>query len=141
MYIKNATVVYHCSKVINRLKENKSGLQTKTEVTTSTIRGKQRNNRNTEYFPIKYNILDRGMYKNLAPSMNKILSKSMYKIRPKHVQTYHVKACTKDCPEHVSTKIWWHVQGSRPYYITTRSRPEHVQTLSLGMYKVSTKNK
>ena len=43
-----ATVVYRCSKVINRLRENKSGLQTKTEGNTSTIRGKQRNNRNTE---------------------------------------------------------------------------------------------
>ena len=38
-----ATVVYRCSKVITRLSENKSGLQTKTEGNTSTIRGKQRN--------------------------------------------------------------------------------------------------
>ena len=43
-----ATVVYHCSKVINRLKENKSGLQTKTEGNTSTMRGKRQNNRNTK---------------------------------------------------------------------------------------------
>ena len=34
--------------VINRLRENKSWLQTKTEVNTSTIRGKQLNNRNFE---------------------------------------------------------------------------------------------
>ena len=49
-YINNgiqATVVYRCSKVIHRLRENKSGLQTKTEVNTSTLRGKERN-RNTE---------------------------------------------------------------------------------------------
>ena len=31
-----------------RLRENLSGLQTKTEGNTSSIRGKQRNNRNTE---------------------------------------------------------------------------------------------
>ena len=43
-----ATVVYRCLKVINQLRENKSGLQTKTEVITSTVRGKQRKNRNTE---------------------------------------------------------------------------------------------
>ena len=36
------TVLYRCSKVINRLKENISGLLTKTEVNTSTIRRKQR---------------------------------------------------------------------------------------------------
>ena len=42
------TVVDRCSKVINRLRENKSGLHTKTEVNTSTIRENQRNNRNTE---------------------------------------------------------------------------------------------
>ena len=34
------TVVYRCSKVINRLGENKSWLQTKTKGNTSTIRGK-----------------------------------------------------------------------------------------------------
>ena len=45
----NATVVYRCSKVINRLRENKSGLQTKTEYNTSTIREKQRNNRILKY--------------------------------------------------------------------------------------------
>ena len=44
-----ATVEYRCSKVINRLRENKSGLQTKTQGNTSTLRGKQRNNRNTEF--------------------------------------------------------------------------------------------
>ena len=43
-----ATLIYRSSKVINRLRENKSGLQTKPEGNTSTIRGKQRNNRNTE---------------------------------------------------------------------------------------------
>ena len=32
-----ATVVYRCSKVINQLRENKSGLQTKTEGNTLTI--------------------------------------------------------------------------------------------------------
>ena len=42
------TVVYRCSKVINRLRENKSALQTKTEGNTSTKTGKQQNNRNTE---------------------------------------------------------------------------------------------
>ena len=31
------TVVYRCSKIINQLRENKSRLQTKTEVNTSTI--------------------------------------------------------------------------------------------------------
>ena len=41
-------MVYRCSKVINRLRENKSMLQTKTEGNTSTISGKQRNSRNTE---------------------------------------------------------------------------------------------
>ena len=33
---------------MNRLGENKSGLQTKTEGNTQTIRGKQRNNKNIE---------------------------------------------------------------------------------------------
>ena len=36
------------AKVINKLSENKSGLQTKSEGNTSTTRGNQRNNRNTE---------------------------------------------------------------------------------------------
>ena len=39
-YIKT-TVVYRCSKVINRLRENQSRLQTKTEGNKSTTRGKQ----------------------------------------------------------------------------------------------------
>ena len=37
-YIK-ATVVYRCSLVITRLRENKSGLQTQIEGNSSTIRG------------------------------------------------------------------------------------------------------
>ena len=32
--LMKATVVYRCSKVLNRLRVNKSGLQTKTEVNT-----------------------------------------------------------------------------------------------------------
>ena len=36
-----ATVVYWCSKVINRLRENKSGLQTKSEGNTSSLKGKK----------------------------------------------------------------------------------------------------
>ena len=44
----NATVVYRCSKVINRLREKLSGLHTETEGNTSNVRGKQRNNRNTK---------------------------------------------------------------------------------------------
>ena len=43
-----ATVVYRCSKVTNRSRENNYGLQTKTEGNTSIIRVKQRNNRNTD---------------------------------------------------------------------------------------------
>ena len=48
MGTEKATVVNRCSKIINRLRENKSSVQTKTEESTSTIRGKQRHNRNTE---------------------------------------------------------------------------------------------
>ena len=44
----NLTVVYRCSKVMNRLRENKSVLQTKTEGTKLILRLKQRNNRSTE---------------------------------------------------------------------------------------------
>ena len=47
MIIK-ATVGYRCIIVINPLRENKSGLQTKTEGKTSHVRGQQWNNRNTE---------------------------------------------------------------------------------------------
>ena len=43
-----ATVVYSCLKVIKRLRENKTGLQTKTKGNTSTIRGRQRKNINTD---------------------------------------------------------------------------------------------
>lgn len=39
-----ATVVYRCSIIINRLSENKSGLQTKTEGNTSTIKGQSQMN-------------------------------------------------------------------------------------------------
>ena len=49
MTANKAIVVYCCSKVTNRLRENKkSGLQTKTEGDTSNIKGKQQNNRNTK---------------------------------------------------------------------------------------------
>ena len=41
------TVVYRCPKVINRLRENQTGLQTKTKENTTTMRGTQRNNWNT----------------------------------------------------------------------------------------------
>ena len=47
VFIK-ATVVYRCSKVTNQSRDNKSGLQTKTEGNSSTIREKHLNNRNTE---------------------------------------------------------------------------------------------
>ena len=40
MHIIKATVVYRCSKVINRLRKSKSGLHTKTEGNRSDIRGK-----------------------------------------------------------------------------------------------------
>ena len=40
-----AMVVYRWSKVINRLRENESRLETISEGNTSTVRGKQRNNR------------------------------------------------------------------------------------------------
>ena len=40
-------IVYCCSKVINRLRENKSGLQTSTEDNTLIIKGKK-NKQTTE---------------------------------------------------------------------------------------------
>ena len=45
LYNIKAAVVNSCSKVIDRFRENKSGLQTKTE---EPIKGKQRNNEDTK---------------------------------------------------------------------------------------------
>ena len=59
-----ASVTYRCSKVINRLLENKSGLQTKTEGNTSTIRGQLKwtithaNIHRNEIFDNKWHIPD-----------------------------------------------------------------------------------